>query len=374
MMCAACASVLFLQAQLSYPASKLDMLAAAQLLLDALVPSPFLKQQALALEGLALATDALGPELPPLLRQAGATELQISHVLQHTAQLQRPQLQADGTVQHNNAVELAAAAASDPNAAGGTSGIKSFSTGGLLGSGGSAAFARSRSGRSVGGVEPSDLSLCKFAALQLAGRSQQQSSCELPRAAPAAGAATPAGGPLGGGSAAGSDSLNSSLGGRGSIGGLAAPHSLGEMAAGASASCGGALDSARSTGQESPASPASRLIWTVPPAGGDKPRSSLNNVQQQQQQQLEQLLPPGSLNALSAHAQLIHAHRGSMSAGGVPPQQQGLPAAVCRSSSVPGRWVMHFMPVQSRLTHNCSTPQDFCPCNRCLTLIPFAVT
>ncbi|WIA37680.1 hypothetical protein OEZ86_014574 [Tetradesmus obliquus] len=58
-------------AQLSYPASKLDMLAAAQLLLDALVPSPFLKQQALALEGLALATDALGPELPPLLRQAG---------------------------------------------------------------------------------------------------------------------------------------------------------------------------------------------------------------------------------------------------------------------------------------------------------------
>ncbi|WIA17459.1 hypothetical protein OEZ85_014304 [Tetradesmus obliquus] len=66
-------------AQLSYPASKLDMLAAAQLLLDALVPSPFLKHQALALEGLALATDALGPELPPLLRQAAHAQLIHAH-------------------------------------------------------------------------------------------------------------------------------------------------------------------------------------------------------------------------------------------------------------------------------------------------------
>jgi hypothetical protein len=348
--------VFFLQAQLSYPASKLDMLAAAQLLLDALVPSPFLKQQALALEGLALATDALGPELPPLLRQAGATEVQIAHVLQHTAQLQRPLLQADGSVQHNSAVDLAAAAASDANAAGGISSIKSFSTGGLLGSGGGAAFARSRSGRSLGGVDPGDLSLSKFAALQLAGRSQQQSSCdESPRAAPAAGAASPGVGSLGGG-AADPESLNTSLGGRGSSGGLVAPpYSLGSMplgresptppaaaATGGSASCGGVLDSARSAGRESPASPASRLIWTVPPASGDKPRSSLNNLQQQQQQQLEQLLPPGSLNALSAHAQLLHAHGGSMSAGGVPPQQHaGVAAAAFRSSSMPGRWVMH---------------------------------
>jgi hypothetical protein len=344
-----------LQAQLSYPASKLDMLAAAQLLLDALVPSPFLRQQALALEGLALATDALGPELPPLLRQAGATEVQIAYVLQHTAQLQRPQLLSDGTAQHNNAVELAAAATADASAAGGISSIKSFSTGGLLGGGGSAAFARSRSGRSLGGssrggVEPGDLSLCKFAALQLAGRSQQQhNSCDdSPRASPAAGAAMPAGASSSGGSAASPEPLNSSLGGRAPSAGSAATYNSTAVGrnsptpAAGPASCGGAFDSsAYSAGRESPASPASRLIWTVPPAAGDKSlNSSVNRLPQQQQQpqqQCEQLLPPGSLSALSAHAQLIHAHAGSVSAGGLPPQQHAGAAAVFRSSSMPGR-------------------------------------
>jgi hypothetical protein len=342
-----------LQAQLSYPASKLDMLAAAQLLLDALVPSPFLKQQALALECLALATDALGPELPPLLRQAGATEVQISHVLQHTAQLQRPQLHADGSVLHNNAVELAAAAASgDANA----SSIKSFSTGGLPGSSVSAAFARSRSSRSLGGsskggMDPSDLSLGKFAALQLAGRSSQQqssSSDESPRPAPAAGAASPAAGSLGSCSPAGAWSLNASLGGKGTSSasydaccteGIALGrelHSSSAATGSGSASCGGALGNARSAGKESPASPASRLIWTVPPAVGDKTPSSLTHSQQLQQ--LEQMLPPASRDALLAHAQLIHAHGGSVSAGGIPPQQHaGQAAAAVRSSSMPGR-------------------------------------
>jgi hypothetical protein len=346
-----------LQAQLSYPASKLDMLAAAQLLLDALVPSPFLKQQALALEGLALATDALGPELPPLLRQAGATEVQISHVLQHTAQLQRPQLHADGSMLHNNAVELAAAAASgDANAAGGVSSIKSFSTGGLLGSSGSAAFARSRSGRSLGGssrggTDPSDLSLSKFAALQLAGRSSQQqssSSDESWRAVPAAGAASLAPGALGSCSLAGAGSLNASFGGKGTLSGSYDAGCLGSISPGrefssstaaggsGSASCGGALSSARSAGRESPASPASRLIWTVPPAAGDKAPSSLNDTQHQQQ--LEQMLPLASRDALAAHAQLIHAHGGSISAGGIPPQQHaGQAATAFRSSSMPGR-------------------------------------
>jgi hypothetical protein len=360
-----------LQAQLSYPASKLDMLAASQLLLDALVPSPFLKQQALALEGLALVTDALGPELPPLLRQAGATEVQISHVLQYTAQLQRPQLHADGSVLHNNAVELAAAAASgDPT-------IKSFSTGGLLGSGGSAAFARSRSGRSLGGssmggVNPGDLSLSKFAALQLAGRSSQQQSSsndESPRAAPAAGAASLAPGSLGGCSLAGAGSLNASLslGGKGTSSGSYDPCCLGggvalgrelsnpPAAGGAgAASCGGALGSARSAGRDSPASPASRLIWTVPPAAGDKAASSAN-YNQQQQQQLEQLLPPASRDALAAHAQLIHVHGGSMSAGGIPPQQHaGHAAAAFRSSSMPGRYVLGKHSCMGKAAvHNC---------------------
>jgi hypothetical protein len=329
------------------------MLAAAQLLLDALVPSPFLKQQALALEGLALATDALGPELPPLLRQAGATEVQISHVLQHTAQLQRPQLHADGSVLHNNAVELAAAAASgDANA----SGIKSFSTGGIPSSGVSAAFARSRSGRSLGGsskggMDPSDLSLSKFAALQLAGRSSQQqssSSDESPRAAPAAGAASPAAGSLGGCNPSGAGLLNASLGSKGTSSGSYDAGCLASIAASrelsspptavgsGSASCGGALGSARSAGRESPASPASRLIWTVPPAAGNTAPSSLHHSQHQQQ--LEQMLPPASRDALAAHAQLIHAHGGSVSAGGIPPQQHaGQAAAAFRSSSMPGR-------------------------------------
>lgn len=53
-----CIMLLSLQAELSYPASKLDVEGSARLLLDSLVPSPFIKQQALALEGLALLTGA----------------------------------------------------------------------------------------------------------------------------------------------------------------------------------------------------------------------------------------------------------------------------------------------------------------------------
>lgn len=64
--------------------------------------------QALALEGLALATDALGAQLSPLLRQVGASEVDISSILQQANTLQRPSLAADGLgVLHGSSVPAA---------------------------------------------------------------------------------------------------------------------------------------------------------------------------------------------------------------------------------------------------------------------------
>lgn len=135
------------------------MQAAAEVLLTGLASrSP--KQQALALEGLALATDALGPQLPQLLRQAGAAEVGITNILQKTGKLQRPTLLADGTVRHGAEVQAAAAVSRDGTTADG--GVMDFT----IKAYGSNAGA-SRKFEATGGNNTSDLSLSKFAALKL---------------------------------------------------------------------------------------------------------------------------------------------------------------------------------------------------------------
>lgn len=124
----ACASVLTLlsashcmqlQALIKGPISSLDLPAATRLLLACLPQhsssssdsSPrSSKQQALAMEAFALATDSVGAQLPNLLKQAGSSDLNVTQVLTQVQQLQRPVLAADGSLQHNSSVQAAIAA------------------------------------------------------------------------------------------------------------------------------------------------------------------------------------------------------------------------------------------------------------------------
>lgn len=143
------------QAQLNYPVGKLDMPAALPFLIQSLSVKGS-RQEALALESLALATDALGSDLPPLLRQAGAMELAITDILQRTAKLQRPVLGADGTVLHS----------ADWHAA------QHASKGSSWGLGSTDTFTIKAYGSSTGALQSqtgSDLSLSKFTALKLQG-------------------------------------------------------------------------------------------------------------------------------------------------------------------------------------------------------------
>ena len=122
-----------LQALLKCPISSLDLQATASLLLaswqqssspttDSSSGPNTSKQQALALEALALATDGLGAQLPNVLKQAGGSDLVVTQVLMQVQQVQRPLLAADGSIRHNAAVQAAVAAA-DAAAASGSSGF-----------------------------------------------------------------------------------------------------------------------------------------------------------------------------------------------------------------------------------------------------------
>jgi hypothetical protein len=89
--------------------------AAAQLLLSCIQgqpPNAISRQAGTAMECLALLADTLGPQLPALLKQAGATDLAVTQLLTQCRQLQRPSLAADGgAIQHNETVQAAIAAA-----------------------------------------------------------------------------------------------------------------------------------------------------------------------------------------------------------------------------------------------------------------------